>query len=692
MKEFVVPIKGALSTAGNEIKRTVFSWRLPVALIAAISAAACSPAVETQQSIQSVNVVYPSLSKENLGLTPGELNLLQSIKRDFMEQATAGNIFGFALDKSSKNEKQTPQEIIAKNLSKAATEAAGSPVTYTSDQIDAPNDEVMPMQISIGEKNLPMIFQPYDVQIEGEEKPTKLVFIYTKEDGIWRQTGFITKQPTIANGVINYEFESMSVVPDDGSFTAFGMVIASDAGREKNNMIAFTNIDGRLALEETFANGFKVTGFLPSDSDFFFPTNVPSATSSDRPISFKINSAVTEVPPIEATPLPPPTPLPPSVNAEYSPLQTMLDGQKVPYEIVGGQIEVGGRKIIANDLGLIIFADQTGIQTWNQETNSWRVLNFSDESTFTGILKENWDKLGVDIKDGTSYATTPEYQKKLDQEIKFIRRHFILNQTEWLANNADVVKSWGKESASELSDQQIQWLYFKYNIENKQISLLSPSEARMGVNKEDAPLAFTDKGGNFHRGIFALWGTNESNLAQNLAILNDIQNYPPVDINIFGVKTKVTRPLENSSTGNLIAIAIIPGIPSDQGVLEIVHFNPSPLNNNKHGLEIRAINLVDLNSNSTIRNNRLAIVPSSFIIRSSRNQDLNKPLLLSDLIDGLGNVTSISAISSDGKFIDYSGTESKIYQNFPFSLGIFGGQKISITDFTDQVWPWDLSQ
>lgn len=389
-----------------------------------------------------------------------------------------------------------------------------------------------------------------------------------------------------------------------------------------------------------------------------------------------------------------PTPLSPEINPEYSPLQTMLDSQKVPYEIVDGQIEVGGRKIIANDLGLIIFADQTGIQTWNQETNSWRVLNFSDESTFTGILKENWNKLGADVKDGTSYSTIPEYQKKLDQEIKFIRRHFILNQTAWLANNADVVKSWGKESASELSDQQIQWLYFKYNIENKQISLLSPSELRIGLKKEDAPLAYRDASGVSHQGILGSWDVNSSNLEQFLAIINNPQNFPPVDIIMLGVKTKVERPLEGQSEGNLIGLAIIPGLSPEKGVFNILHFNPSPLNNNHHGFEVRVVNFVENESELTIKDNGLIVTSEPFTIKSAQNGFTQKFISLNELINGLGHFVGIQSLSSKMTFVSRMGfTYNEAYENFPFDLGIWGGQKIQITDSTEgSFFPWVIPQ
>ena len=201
----------------------------------------------------------------------------------------------------------------------------------------------MPMMVSIGERNLPMISQTYDVQIEGEEKPTKLLFFYTKEDGVWRQTGFITKQPTIVNGEIRFEFNPMLDVTESNNITTFGMIIASDSIPKNNNIITFTNIDGKPAMVETFPNGTQLIGFLPGDGDFFFPTEELAATSSDLPIKFGINPAVTQSPPIEelpttistVTPLPPATPI-----LEPTPTQVINMTEEKWNEIIAGGVFV----------------------------------------------------------------------------------------------------------------------------------------------------------------------------------------------------------------------------------------------------------------------------------------------------------------------------------------------------------------
>lgn len=293
MAEYIVRIPKDLAEIGKQLKRGL-SWKLPTAFSLVTLLSACAPAVEQQSSAQSVNIIFPNSAKENLGLTPQELDQLKSIKGDFMEQANTGNVLGFALDASSKNEKLTPQQIIANNLSKA------SGVNITADQIDAPNDEVTPMLMSIGEKNLPMISQTYNVQIEGEEKPRTLLFFYTKEDEIWRQTGFIIEKPTFDNaGNMVFKFNSQLDITEGNSFTNFGMVIASNSDPKLNNVLTFSNIDGKPVIVETFPNGSQLIGFLPEND--FFQTGQNTSTNPDALVSFKINSAITQIPPIEAT-------------------------------------------------------------------------------------------------------------------------------------------------------------------------------------------------------------------------------------------------------------------------------------------------------------------------------------------------------------------------------------------------------
>jgi len=354
MKEYVAWANKKVRETGRQLGKRL-GWKLSAGLVLATLSSACSPIFEQQSSsIQSATIIYPNPSRENLGLNQSELNQLRSIKQDFINQAEEGNILGFALDESSsKNERLTPQEIIANNLSKA------SGVNILSDQIDAPNELVMPMMISIGKKDLPMISQIYEVMIEGEEKSTKLLYFYTKEEGAWRQTGFITEQPTYVDEKVNYKYKSQQVISEEGDFLTFGMVIASDSDPKNNNLITITNIDGLPVIVETFSDGSQIMGFLPRDNDFFFPPQT-DPIASDELMSFKISSAVTQTPPVigdiptafpETTPVPKKTaveipatatatriatatatPTPTALNVAPE-VQAVLDAQSAPYTV-----------------------------------------------------------------------------------------------------------------------------------------------------------------------------------------------------------------------------------------------------------------------------------------------------------------------------------------------------------------------
>lgn len=421
------------------------------ALAVDLTLARCLPVItERSPSIQAVDVIYPNSSKENLGLTQVELALLRDVKQDFVKEAEKGNILGFALNnQSANNERLTPQEIIARSLSEAATQVTGETITFSTYQIDAPNNEVMPMVMSIGERNLPMISQAYDVQIEGEEKPTTLIFFYIKEEGSWRQMGFFTEQPKIVDGETKIQFSPFITMNDKGEIPTFGMVIASNTNREKSNLITFSSVDGKPVLVETFADGSQITGFLPGNGDFFFPRSQTVSTGIDDLIGYNINPAVTQIASID-NPIVPFTPTPaesilnppitetPSVTATVAPetivtangeaakagipIGAELNGNEYIWhnsvtgrDVVVGSIGIDGKPTKAEflnwsltspdaDIDQIIANEIPEILGVNGVAN--QIALFADNKTFSEevLLGQPFEKEARETYDGSSYS------------------------------------------------------------------------------------------------------------------------------------------------------------------------------------------------------------------------------------------------------------------------------------------------
>ncbi|MFA6081308.1 MAG: hypothetical protein WC741_02785 [Patescibacteria group bacterium] len=648
--------------------------KITTAVALSLSAAACSPAIE--QVVNPNQYLMPDLSKPDLGFDENQKKEYERIQQSF-SLADSQNKILFKNDDGKTFSKSNSLDILAKSTG------------VNPEQITNVTPDTF-FYFKIGN----LIFADHKFSKDG--KSFMMVFGSADQTN-WAQTLILDPVQINPDGTTNIKSGSRFVDPEQQPIGGF--LIPTETQGEWTILFNPETVGSNptpvpavptavIAQNENTVSNIS----LPANFDLF-PLSVPVEPSNPTPVN--------PTPVNPPTPSETSTPLTPSVNPEYSSLQTLFDGQKVPYTIVEGQIEVGGHKIIANDLGLIIFADQTGIQTWNQEKNSWQAIDLADETTFTGEMKVNVDKWAEDIKNGGNYGSTlPEHQAKFDKQYQFLMKTFLLNQTDFLNQNAEVIKSWGYNSLGEMDAQHISWLFDKYNIENHKASMLLPSEVLNSFKENKPPISYQGLDEKYYQGFASDYSLKEKDKNFELFLNTDLYNRSAINLEIGGVQVPTTNPIERRIWGSLIAVKIIPGISKEKMIAEKLLFGPSPIHPS-FSSTIRIVNFEDIPSLIAFNGpNRYdlddmpgASFPSVFAARDIF--DISKKWSFLDFINNLGN-----QIDSGGKSqnITLANGETKpvgVYFPLGPQMMIPGNMTVGFypPDFAEaQVWPWNPSQ
>jgi len=259
-------------------------------------------------------LVFPDLSKKNLGLDKEGLTLLQETRDSFKSFSNTARVA--SLDPNTGNKERTTEQIISDNIS------TSTGIEVNESDVHIPYDKLVPFWINIGPNTVSFMPVLVEVPVEGEENQT-LMFLFGKSgQNDWGQAGLLNSPLPKPNpdGTI-----------DPGNVTVYvnltqnpepnidGFWISSDENAGFSTVLEFQpNEKGEIVITQTLPD--KGSSSIPLEDN---PALVPTQ-SSDKPVSLKVDAMLAQA---TSVPLTPTAPAP-----EEKPSAPMIevDGIKLP--------------------------------------------------------------------------------------------------------------------------------------------------------------------------------------------------------------------------------------------------------------------------------------------------------------------------------------------------------------------------